>query len=187
MNFENAVGFVHSILRSTLQGGDVAVDATIGNGWDTALMAELVGENGVVYGFDIQPVALEVTRVRTENASADVKLFLHGHENMDAHIASEHRGRVKAVTFNLGYLPGGDKDITTQAESTISGLEQARDLLAPRGIITVVCYRHAEGEKELNVVRDLLSTWPQKNYTAVESAFINQHSLPPVVFTVQTH
>ena len=187
MKFENAVGYVHSVLAQSLSIGDVAVDATIGNGWDTAFMADIVGGEGVVYGFDIQPVALEVTRVRTEASTADVRLFLKGHEYMSDLIAAEHRGNVKAITFNLGYLPGGDKDITTHAESTVVGLEQARELLAPGGVVTVVCYRHTEGERELGLVRSHLSTLPQKLYTVVESAFINQHRLPPIVFTVHSH
>jgi 16S rRNA C1402 N4-methylase RsmH len=184
MMYDNAVTYVHKVLRDVISPGSVVVDATIGNGWDTALMTALTADGGVVYGFDIQPVALEVTRTRIVGSAADVRLILAGHEEMRAHIDPDHYGRIRAITFNLGYLPGGDKDITTHAETTRVALEQALSLLAPDGVITVVCYRHAEGERELGVVRDLLATWAQSDVTCTETRFINQSGNPPVVFVV---
>ncbi len=182
--YENAVTYVHRILRDVVRPGSVVVDATMGNGWDTALMAVLAGEGGTVYGFDIQPVALEVTKTRISGAAADVNLILAGHEEMSTHIPPEHHGKVQAVTFNLGYLPGGHKDITTQAETTRRAIEQARAILAPGGVITIVCYRHAEGERELEVVRGLLASLPQHTLTCTETTFLNQAGNPPVVFVV---
>jgi predicted methyltransferase len=184
MNYDNAVSYVHNVLGSILHEGDVAVDATVGNGWDTALMADLVGESGVIYGFDIQQVALEVTRSRTSGSRATVRLHHQGHESLASAVDGVHHGSVRAVTFNLGYLPGGDKEITTHADTTVSGLEQARSVLSPDGVITIVCYRHAEGERELDTVRKHLSTWPQERYTVVEVDFINQKGTPPIVFVV---
>jgi hypothetical protein len=116
-----------------------------------------------------------------------MRLYMHGHEDMLTIIAPEHIGQVQACTFNLGYLPGGDKSITTLAETTGRGLGQAREMLAKDGLITVVCYRHAEGEAELNMVRSMLSSWPQNQYTVIETDFINQASRPPVVFAVVAH
>lgn len=184
MNYENAVGYVHSMLGSSLREGDVAIDATVGNGWDTALMADLVGAEGVVYGFDVQPIAIDVTRSRTSRCPASVRLFLHGHESMSECVDPQHAKKVGAITFNLGYLPGGDKEIATQADTTRRGLNEARNLLSPNGIITVVCYRHSEGERELEVVRELLQSWPQEKYTIVEVSFVNQRGNPPIVFVV---
>ena len=43
--------------------GKVAVDATIGKGNDTLKLLKVVGENGFVYGFDVQEDAIEKTRV----------------------------------------------------------------------------------------------------------------------------
>ncbi len=184
MKYTNAVSYVHEVLRQVVTPGAVVVDATIGNGWDTALMAELAGPQGVVYGFDVQPLAIEVTQTRVASTPCDVRLMLSGHEEMMGHVETEHHGVVRAVTFNLGYLPGGDKDITTMAETTRVALEQARTLLAPDGVITIVCYRHTEGERELRAVRELLSGWPQQQYVCAETHFINQVGNPPVVFVV---
>ncbi len=41
-------------LRRFLLPGDIAVDATMGNGHDTQMLCELVGESGHVYAFDVQ-------------------------------------------------------------------------------------------------------------------------------------
>ena len=182
--YENAVTFVHRVLRDVIVPGSVVIDATIGNGWDTALMARLVGAEGMVYGFDIQPIALEVTKTRLTNVAAQVRLMLTGHEEMLQMVEKEHQGKVKAVTFNLGYLPGGDRDITTQVETTNRAIEQARRLLAPDGVITIVCYRHAEGQRELDSVRAQLSEWSQEFNTCTETIFLNQAGNPPVVFVV---
>jgi 16S rRNA C1402 N4-methylase RsmH len=184
MMYENAVTYVHRILRDVIRPGSVVIDATMGNGWDTALMAVLAGEGGTVYGFDIQPIALDVTKTRISGAAADVRLILSGHEEMSTHVDPEHHGKVRAVTFNLGYLPGGDKDITTHADTTRKAIEQARAMLAPDGVITIVCYRHAEGERELDVVRGLLAALPQHANTCTETTFLNQAGNPPVVFVV---
>lgn len=37
---------VHQILSAKLKPGDRAADATMGNGWDTLKLCELVGESG---------------------------------------------------------------------------------------------------------------------------------------------
>ncbi len=184
MTFDSAVRYVHYLLAAHLKPSDVAVDATIGNGWDTTFMAELVGASGVVYGFDVQPVAIEVTRSRITGLQSDVRLHLQGHETMASIVEPHHHKAVRAITFNLGYLPGGDKNVTTTVETTVKGLEQARDILAPDGLITVVCYRHSEGEHELLAVRELLTSWSQDAFTVVESQFINHVAKPPLVFVV---
>ncbi len=41
-----------------MEPGDFVIDATMGNGHDTAFLAELVGPSGEVFAFDIQKEAL---------------------------------------------------------------------------------------------------------------------------------
>ena len=45
-------------LQQVIRPGDTVIDATLGNGHDTCMLAELVGEGGHVIGFDIQPDAV---------------------------------------------------------------------------------------------------------------------------------
>ncbi|MDP3333279.1 MAG: methyltransferase domain-containing protein, partial [Methylococcaceae bacterium] len=53
------VNVAHELLAERLQPGDIAIDATVGNGYDTLFLAEQVGETGKVFGFDIQHAALQ--------------------------------------------------------------------------------------------------------------------------------
>lgn len=183
--FDNATSFIHYLLDAALKPGDVVIDATLGNGWDAALLARCVGPTGLLYGFDIQQVALDVTQVRLRDTGVGARLHLAGHETMAKYVDEAHIGQVKAVTFNLGYLPGGDKTITTHAETTHAALAAARTLIADDGVISLVCYRHAEGVRELTLLREYLATWPQDRYTCTETTFVNQQNTPPVAFFIR--
>lgn len=180
----NAITFVHAILRDTVKAGDVVIDATVGNGHDTQLLADLVQHNGLVYGFDVQQEAIDAARSLLGGSSERLRLTCAGHETIATAIDPAHRGRVKAVTFNLGYLPGGDKTITTNAETTLPAIEQAIGMLSPDGIITIVCYQHPEGLREINAVRNLLQQMPQPQFSCLETNFVNQRGNPAVVFIV---
>lgn len=146
----------HTALVNIIHDGDNAIDATVGNGHDTLFLARRVGEHGKVYGFDIQEAALdEAYRRLSEGGLAQrVSLYHAGHEVMAAVLSESLQGRVKAVMFNLGYLPGGDKQRTTSMSTTLAALEQARTLLMPGGVISVLAYTgHPGGREEAEVVK----------------------------------
>jgi hypothetical protein len=68
---------------------------------------------------------------------------------MRAHIPVHYHSNINACLFNLGYLPKGDKRIITQTCSTLSALNAACQLLAPRGMMTILAYPgHAGGDDE---------------------------------------
>lgn len=79
---------------------DAAVaDFTMGNGHDTAFLCGLVPQ-GRVYAFDIQPQALENTRLLlAEKGYANATLILDGHEHAKQYIHEP----IAAGMFNLGY------------------------------------------------------------------------------------
>ena len=55
----------------------------------------------------------------------------------------------KLIVYNLGYLPGSDKLLTTKTSSTLLSVEKALSLIAPNGAISITCYPgHEEGKKE---------------------------------------
>jgi threonine dehydrogenase-like Zn-dependent dehydrogenase len=93
-------------------------------------------------------------------------------------------GAVSAVVFNLGYLPGGDKAVTTEANTTIKAVTQALGVLRPGGVVTIVGYAHPEGQRECAALRQMLGTLPQQEYTSSETNFVNQRGNPPVGFVV---
>lgn len=124
--------YVHRFLESRIRPGDLCIDATMGNGADTEFLCKCSGAGqkggGNVLAFDIQPDALEHTQKRLAEAgySGCARLILDSHENMDRYVKPQS---VKAVTFNLGYLPGGDHSIATRAESTVRAAEKSLQLL----------------------------------------------------------
>lgn len=65
MNLRGILPFAHDTLRKVVRPGDYVIDATCGNGHDTLLLAELVGINGHVLGFDIQQI-LDIYQVATK-------------------------------------------------------------------------------------------------------------------------
>lgn len=152
-----ATELAHLIMRQTIKPGDAVVDATVGNGHDTLFLAELVGPSGQVLGFDVQESALQETGKRVAGLS-QVTLFHSGHENLSEKLATtvpaiSHDG-LAAAMFNLGYLPGAAKIITTHAETTLQGLEQALSCLKVQGVVTLVCYPgHSGGAEETAAVQ----------------------------------
>lgn len=51
---QTALHFSHQLLKEVVEPGDFVIDATMGNGHDTAFLAELVGPSGEVFAFDIK-------------------------------------------------------------------------------------------------------------------------------------
>lgn len=138
-------------VKSCLRPGDVAVDATLGNGYDTVFLAESVGPAGHVYGFDVQRRALvsSYQKLLANDLQRRVTLRLASHADLLQVLPEQVQGKVAAVMFNLGYLPGADKTVMTRADSTLRALAAACQVLAESGVITVLAYPgHAGGDEE---------------------------------------
>ena len=145
------VEIAHQIIRPFLHEGAIVIDATLGNGHDTLFLAQNIGETGQVYGFDIQPTALQMSRQRLLQAGMQDRAILQlvSHADMLEHIPLSEQGRVRVIMFNLGYLPGSDKSIKTQADSTLRALTASCEILAEHGVLTVLAYPgHDGGELE---------------------------------------
>jgi len=138
----------HAVAAAVLGEGELAVDATAGNGHDTVFLAGRVGAGGRVLAFDVQREAIDSARRRVGAAGFGDRVRWFGESH--ARIAERVGGAgVKAVMFNLGYLPGGDRGVITTVGEPLAGLEAARRVLVPGGVIAVVCYTgHAGGEEE---------------------------------------
>jgi len=149
----------HWLASRSLVAGDTAVDATCGNGHDTLMLARLVGPSGSVTAIDIQPAALDMTRNALAAAAMDdgrVRLVNDCHSRLGASVAPESAAW---IMFNLGYLPGGDRAITSRAVTTCRALDAAVAALRPGGRLAVTSYPgHAEGALEARAVEDWMST-----------------------------
>ena len=182
--FTNSMKIAHSMCINKLKTGDIAVDATMGNGNDTIFLGSLVGPAGKIYSFDIQKKALEATRKKVAQKcfSERIVLINDGHENMDKYI----KEKVKLVIFNLGYLPGGDHNITTKAETTLSALKKAINLIEINGLILLVVYPgHPEGKIEKDILLKYTSALDQKKYNVFKLCFINEVNNPPMLIAIE--
>jgi hypothetical protein len=166
----------HFIL-SHLHEGDIAVDFTMGNGHDTAFLSHTVGRTGSVTAFDIQPLALVNTEItlRKEGCPDNWRLIRASH-----HLAPEYvKTPIKAGMFNLGYLPGGDKSITTMRETTLPAIRAAIELLDMDGILLIAVYPgHAEGEEEGKMITEYLSTLSRYQMCCTQIRILNSPTSP---------
>ena len=163
--------------------GARVIDATLGGGGDTLALCELVGAEGRVYGFDIQPDAVRRTRARLDEAglAERAELICASHARMEEYVHEP----VDAVLFNLGWLPGGDKSVTTLTDSTLSAVNAALRLLRPGGLLTICVYPgHAEGARELEALLDWAAHLDGRAYQAMARRYLNQPANTPVLLAV---
>jgi predicted methyltransferase len=179
-----ATEMAHLLLRLSIKPGDWAVDATVGQGFDTLWLAQMVGPTGRVFGFDVQAAAVLATTRRVTSLS-QVALFHAGHEQMAAHLPAEAKGRLAAVMFNLGFLPGTDKSVVTQAETTLAALQQSLHHLAVGGQISLVMYAgHPGGSDEAAAVH----SWAERlsgSYLVAQYSRLNQRGHAPALLVIE--
>jgi predicted RNA methylase len=164
--------------------GDRVIDATMGNGQDTCALARLVGETGKVMAFDVQQAAvLSTARLLEKEELLDrCELHLLSHDRILEAVTEP----VRLAVFNLGWLPGGDKAVTTHWETTQKAVEACMALLLPDGVITICAYPgHAEGNRELNELIEWLSKCPPQRFNILHQRFLNAGPGAPECFILQ--
>ena len=101
-------------------------------------------------------------------------------------IAFAEKDSVKCIVFNLGWLPGGDKSITTLWETTKVALEKALSLLKKHGVLLLCAYPgHAEGDRERSEVKDFLASLAPQQYNVLHQKFLNAGPGAPENFIIQ--
>ena len=176
-NMIDLLALQKSFILTHLQKGDTAVDFTMGNGHDTEFLSKTVGESGKVYAFDIQEQAVASTRKNLAAAACpeNYTLILDSHHNVKKYV----EGPIKAGMFNLGYLPGSDKSITTMRETTMPAIEAALDLLDHDGVLLIAVYPgHAEGDAEGRMALDYLSGLDRRAICCTLIRIINSPTSP---------
>lgn len=164
------------ILRH-LKEGDVAVDFTMGNGHDTEFLSKTVGEFGHVFAFDVQEAALASTseNLRAANCPNNYTLILDSHHNVKKYVDVP----IKAGMFNLGYLPGSDKKVTTMRSTTLPAIQAAIELMDKDAIILIAVYPgHKEGEEEGKLICEYLSTLSRYKVCATRINILNSATSP---------
>lgn len=150
--------------------GDVVLDATMGNGKDTLLLSKLAGETGKTYAFDVQKLALDNTSKLIKDNCAKATLILDSHDKIDEYIDEE----LSFAMYNLGYLPGGDKAITTKKDISLLSIRKCMKMIKVGGMITVCLYPgHEKGLEEALGIESYLSGKSPKDYFVLKTGNIN--------------
>lgn len=154
--------------------GDVVIDATCGNGHDTFFLTTLGCQ---VFALDIQEEALEKARQLVGNHA---RFLLVSH-------AQIHEVSLPTppclIVYNLGYLPGGDKSITTKCETTIESIKHSLEILAPKGAVSITCYPgHSEGQIEEQAVSEFLSSLNPLQWLICQHRYLNRPRSPVFIW-----
>ena len=179
------------MVRAYVKPGDTVIDATCGNGQDTLALAKL--EPGKLYAFDVQPGAVSNTRKFLEENGYGRSL-LDGrftveqlpHEELARYFSTScMQTQVKAIVFNLGYLPGGDKTLTTKTCSTLTAVRAAMDLLSKDGLICITMYSgHPEGREEKQALLAFAQNLDSRLWHTAYISMPNQENDPPEILLI---
>ncbi|MGL4763188.1 MAG: tRNA (mnm(5)s(2)U34)-methyltransferase [Sarcina sp.] len=177
-NYVNSFNnIMHDIIKHNKIGENkIAIDATLGNGHDTDFLKDLFEE---VYSFDIQEKA---TSFYKEKNFDNVTVILDSHEHFNKYIEKN----VDCIVYNLGYLPGASKYITTKMDSTIRSIESGLELLKANGIMFIVMYPgHEEGAREKDSILKLAKSLNTKHFGVLYQEFINRPNNPPCLLVIE--
>lgn len=186
-NLSSPVPFSHLLWKQFIKKGAHMIDATCGNGKDTSFLANtfLTQDEGKLYAFDIQKSGIENTQKQLkdklkENTLQAIELICACHSQIDDYVYE----KIDLIVFNLGYLPHGDKGITTLTSTTLIALKKALLLLNVNGILSITCYPgHSEGAKEtehvLNWAQNLSSNW-----TVTKHTWVNRSKDSPLLLLI---
>ena len=173
-----AVKFVQDFLTSRLAEPKLLVDATCGNGGDTAFLCQLAGKEGRVLGFDIQPEAIASTERNLAVKGLSAELHCDSHANLLQYVTP---GTADAVMFNFGWLPGADHNVFSHASSSIPALEAALDALRPGGVLSAILYSgRVIGSDEKTEILNWMRTLPLSRCTVLVCGFANWAETAPL-------
>jgi SAM-dependent methyltransferase len=181
VTLQSPVETAHHFWKTLLTAGDTVIDATCGNGKDTLILSKLVAPTGKVYAIDIQQEALDRTQLLlSEHLTPQERLqitLLH-----QSHVTFPHADNVKLIVYNLGYLPRGDKTLTTQTSTTLISLSKALDLIPAGGAISITCYPgHPEGAREEEAILKLVTALPSHLWNVCYHEWINRLLSPSLI------
>lgn len=186
MKFDSPIHLAHAYWKDYLTAGDTAIDATCGNGHDTLFIANccISETKGKLYSIDIQKQALEQARTLLSKAlpkrSLERVVFIQGcHSHFPKEIAAR---TVKLIVYNLGYLPGGDKNVTTSFETTLRSIEEAMTLITNDGLISITCYPgHPAGKIEQGKILELVKQLDPWKWISCHHVWTNRNQAPSLI------
>ena len=158
----------------------VAADMTVGAGNDSLYILENTKVERL-YGFDIQKEA-EIKAKKLIGEELRFIFNLASHDQIENYV----KENLDLAIYNLGYLPGGNKEITTKYQSTIKSLEKTLDLLNKEGMIILTIYPgHPAGKVESEELEKFLAKIDPKKYSVMKLSYQNRPKNPPYIIVIQ--
>jgi hypothetical protein len=187
--FQSHLDLAHSYWKQVLEENDTAIDATGGNGYDALVLAHLLFDRskstcGQLTVLDRQKDAIDATRQRLKSSFPEhimdhIYLIEQCHSSFPDHCK---KGSIALIVYNLGYLPGGDKSITTMNSTTLQSLNAALPLMKSGGCISVTCYPgHEEGKREENRVKEFASALDPREWSSCYHSWLNRCQAPSLL------
>ena len=144
-----------------LKQGMAVCDMGCGNGFHALKMAELIGDEGVVYGVDIQPEMLELLRKRCEQQGVD---------NVVPVLGSVHHPRLPPKSVDLVLMV----DVYHEFSHPEQVLARLRESLKPDGVIALVEFRAEDDDVPIRPLHkmskeQIMKEFPANGYKLVDS------------------
>ncbi|GEL77940.1 tRNA (mnm(5)s(2)U34)-methyltransferase [Tenuibacillus multivorans] len=180
------IPFAHDLLKQYIQPGSVVVDATLGNGHDSLYLSQLVGHDGRVIAFDVQQEAIDTSsQWLQQHDVSNVDMILSGHEHAVHELTQRGIQSIDGAIFNLGYLPGSNKHITTSSQTTIQAIKGLFSILKDNRIIVIVIYPgHDEGKEERDALMNVLKQIPANHADIAKYQMVNRSESAPFVIGI---
>ena len=182
--FNTPLDLTHRFWEKILKDGDTVIDATCGNGKDSLTLAKLLSnkKDTLLFCLDIQSKAIENTKAllaqEIPSALSSTHFILGSHE----HLPHTYPREPNLIIYNLGYLPGFDKTIKTDASSTLKSVSNALEIISLGGVICITCYPgHSEGKIEQEVLLAFLSSLDPKYWSFSFTSWNNRNASPSLL------
>ena len=176
----NPVKLSHYLIENRVENNIRACDMTAGNGNDSKFILDKKNPK-ILYAFDIQKLSQERCK-KLIGQRKNFKFILDDHKNIGKYIEE----KIDLFIYNLGFLPKGDKSITTNYKSVIQSLKSCLDLLNENGLILITFYPgHEEGKNEEKYVGEFLKNLDQKTFQVIKYNFYNQINNPPFLISIR--
>ena len=143
--------------------------------------------SGKVIAIDIQARAIEATLQKIAAAQFEERVSLRqgDHAIVLEKLTESHRSNFSAIVFNLGYLPGSDKNVQTEASNTEKALKASLQLLRKNGALYVTAYRgHPGGAIEAHMVENWMRAQEAAGHT-VKSYEPATENTPPILWVLK--
>ena len=160
------------------------MDATCGWGKDCLFLASQSPRDALVYAFDIQSAAIEHTCKLLQDFELlqKVTLIQDNFVNFSKYVMQP----IDIAVFNLGYLPQGDKNITTNVEQLKYAVPEIINKLNNSGILLLVSYPgHRQGLQEDWWLQEYFEALDNKRYNVGRYALLNHTVKAPVVYILE--